>query len=162
MGNYIMDLRKLVGHRPLLQCGASVIVENEKGELLLQLRADNGCWAYSGGSVEPDEEVMEAARRELFEETGLNALSLTLYGVFSGADMHYIYPNGDEVSNIDIVYVCKSYRGTLSPQAGEVKELRFFPPESLPQNLSPPNARALRQYVSERLHAKTDIDAAQR
>ncbi len=162
MGDYIMDLRKLVGHRPLLQCGASVIVENEKGELLLQLRADNGCWAYSGGSVEPDEEVMEAARRELFEETGLEALSLSLYGVFSGADMHYVYPNGDEVSNIDIVYVCKNYRGTLLPQAGEVKELHFFPLEALPENLSPPNARALRQYASERLRAKSNEDAVQK
>ena len=162
MSDYILELRKLVGHRPLLQCGASVIVENEKGELLLQLRTDNGCWAYSGGSVEPDEEVMEAARRELFEETGLEALSLSLYGVFSGADMHYVYPNGDEVSNIDIVYVCKSYRGTLSPQADEVKELRFFPPEALLENLSPPNARALRQYASERLREKTGTDTVQK
>ena len=31
MSDYIMDLRKIVGHRPLLQVGASVIVEDEKG-----------------------------------------------------------------------------------------------------------------------------------
>lgn len=29
MSNYIMDLRKVVGHAPLLQAGASIIVENE-------------------------------------------------------------------------------------------------------------------------------------
>ena len=35
MSDYIMDLRKIVGHRPLLQVGASVIVEDEEGRLRL-------------------------------------------------------------------------------------------------------------------------------
>ena len=84
MSGYIMGLRKLVGHIPLLQCGASVIVENEKGEVLLQQRTDNGCWGYAGGSVELYEVVEEAARRELEEETGLIADEMELLGVFSG------------------------------------------------------------------------------
>ena len=67
MSDYIMDLRKIVGHRPLLQVGASIIVENERGEVLLQRRADNHMWGYAGGSVELDEVVEDAARRELFE-----------------------------------------------------------------------------------------------
>lgn len=33
---YIMDLRKIVSHRTLLQVGASVIVEDEQGRVLLQ------------------------------------------------------------------------------------------------------------------------------
>ena len=126
MSSYIMDLRKIVGHRPLLQVGASVIVEDDKGRILLQLRSDNHCWGYAGGSVELDEVVEEAAKRELFEETGLIANKLSLFGVFSGKDTHYIYPNGDEVSNIDIVYICKDYSGELRCQAGEVNDLKFF------------------------------------
>ena len=55
MSSYIMDLRKTVGHRPLLQVGASVIVEDERGRVLLQLRKDTNEWGYSGGSVELDE-----------------------------------------------------------------------------------------------------------
>lgn len=43
MLNYIMDLRTIVGHRTLLQVGASVIVENSKGQILLRLRSDNHC-----------------------------------------------------------------------------------------------------------------------
>ena len=35
MSEYILDLRKLVGHRPLLQVGASVLLEDEQGRLLL-------------------------------------------------------------------------------------------------------------------------------
>jgi len=51
MNEYLKNLRKLVGHMPILICGASVIVENENGEILLQLRKDNNCWGYPGGMV---------------------------------------------------------------------------------------------------------------
>ena len=37
MADYIMDLRELVGHRPLLQVGAGVIVVDGGGRVLLQL-----------------------------------------------------------------------------------------------------------------------------
>lgn len=71
MSSYIMDLRKLVGHKPILQVGASVIVEDSDGRILLQKRKDNHCWGYAGGSVELDERVEEAAKRELFEENAI-------------------------------------------------------------------------------------------
>ncbi len=151
MSSYIMDLRRVVGHRPLLQVGASVIVEDDQGRILLQLRSDNHCWGYAGGSVELDEVVEEAAARELFEETGLRAHSLRLFGVFSGLDTHYVYPNGDEVSNVDIVYVCKEYSGELRCQEGEVDELRFFDPQEIPENLFSAIRRPLLAYVAERL-----------
>ena len=150
MSVYILDLRKLVGHRPLLQGGASVIVENKEGHVLLEKRADNHCWGYPGGSVELDEVVEEAAKRELFEETGLVAEALQLFGVFSGKELHYTYPNGDEVSNVDIVFVCKAWSGEIKPQASEVSELRFFPPDALPENLSPPIRKPLLQWAAEK------------
>lgn len=151
MSEYIMDLRKLVGHRPLLQVGASVIVENEHGEVLLQKRADNHCWGYAGGSVELNEVVEDAAKRELFEETGLIAREMELFGVFSGPDTHYVYPNGDEVSNVDIVYLCKSYSGTLKCQESEVEDLCFFPADALPVPLSPPIRKPLLRWAESKL-----------
>lgn len=151
MSSYIMDLRKIVGHRPLLQVGASVIVEDKEGRILLQLRSDNHCWGYAGGSVELDEVVEEAAKRELFEETGLVANNLELFGVFSGIDTHYVYSNGDEVSNVDIVYICKDYSGELCCQRGEVDDLRFFEIDKIPDNISKPIEKPLRQYIASKL-----------
>jgi len=151
MSDYIMDLRKVVGHRCLIQVGASVIVEDREGRILLQKRKDDGTWAYSGGSVEIDEYTEEAASRELSEETGLIAKKLDLLGVFSGKEMHHIYPNGDEVSDIDIVYLCKDYEGELKKQEEEVSELKFFSPDELSGlELSHVNLPALKAYFAKR------------
>jgi len=149
MSNYIMDLRKIVGHRTLLQVGASVILEDAQGRILLQKRSDNHCWGYAGGSVELDEVVEDAAKRELFEETGLIAEKLELFGVFSGKETHYVYPNGDEVSNVDIVFICKEYSGELKCQEDEVEELRFFSVEEIPENISPPIQVPLRKWIEK-------------
>ena len=144
---YILDLRKIVGHRPLIQVGAGIIVEDPEGRVLLQLRSDNHCWSYCGGSMEPDERAEDAAKRELFEETGLIAGELELFGVWSGPELHYVYPNGDEVSNVDIVFLCRSFSGALKPQAGEVELLRFFNLDEIPENLSPPIRPALSKWI---------------
>ena len=70
---YVSEIRKKIGHDPLLIVGASVIVTDERGRVLLQHRADNGLWGYHGGCVELAENTEDAARRELLEETGLTA-----------------------------------------------------------------------------------------
>lgn len=144
---YILDLRKFVGHRPLIQVGAGIIVEDPRGRVLLQLRADNHCWSYCGGSIEVDERVEDAAKRELFEETGLTAEGLELFGVWSGPELHYVYPNGDEVSNIDIVFLCRSFSGELKRQEEEVDALRFFSVDEIPENLSPPIRPPLKKWM---------------
>lgn len=151
MSGYIMDLRKIVGHRPLLQVGASVILEDKQGRVLLQKRTDNHCWGYPGGSTELDERVEDATARELFEETGLTANHLELFGVFSGKELHYVYPNGDEVSNVDIVFLCRDYSGSLRLDAEESEDLCFFEAGQLPVNLSPPIVLPLRTWEKKKL-----------
>ena len=139
MTGYIAEMRKLVGHRTLIQCAASVICLDDQGRILLGRRKDNRMWGYSGGSVEIDEVVEDCARRELHEEMGLLAGELEFFCVNSGPEAHYIYPNGDEVSNFEIVYLCHQWQGEPRALDGEMLELRFFSHDEIDlSEISPP------------------------
>ena len=98
--------------------------------------------------MELGENTEAAARRELLEETGLTAGKMTLFGVFSGPEMRYTYPNRDQASVVDVVYLCSDYSGEIRPQPEEVTELRWFAPAAIPADdqLSPPNIPALRRW----------------
>ena len=67
---YIMNLRKYVGHEPLIGLGATTMVFNDKNEILLNLRSDTNNWGIPGGGKEINETLEECAIRELKEETG--------------------------------------------------------------------------------------------
>ena len=78
-----------------------------------------------GSAIEIDEYVEECAKRELFEVMGLVAEALEFFCVNSGLEAHYIYSNGDEVSNFEIVYICRKWHDEPKSQDGEMEELRF-------------------------------------
>jgi len=150
MTGYIAEMRRLVGHRTIMQCAASIIVVDEQGRLLLGRRTDNHLWGYSGGAMEIDEYVEDGARRELQEEMGLTAEELEFFCVNSGPEAHYIYPNGDEVSNMEVVYLCRKYHGELRPQESEIEELRYFDPAEITMDMiSPPIRPVMKKYLEE-------------
>ncbi|PFK43266.1 DNA mismatch repair protein MutT [Bacillus cereus] len=132
---YIKDMRKLVGNHPLILIGSHVIILNEQNEILLQLRTDFNMWGIVGGALEYGETLEEAAKREAFEETGLILKSLEFFHTFSGPEFFQVYPNGDQVHGVMIVYVCRNYEGELRCDQNESKELRFFPLHTLPNNI---------------------------
>ncbi|MFA5956743.1 NUDIX domain-containing protein [Hyphomicrobium sp.] len=72
---------------PLLAADC-VVVDPDRGVLMVRRKNPpfKGELALPGGFVEIGETVEGAARRELMEETGIEALSLTLVGVYSKPD----------------------------------------------------------------------------
>jgi 8-oxo-dGTP pyrophosphatase MutT (NUDIX family) len=145
---YIMDLRKIVGSRPLIMTGACVILLDKNNRILLQLRKDNNCWGLAGGSLEIGETLEEVAKRELYEETGLIAKKLKLFNVFSGKEFYYKYPHGDEVYNVIAAYVCTDFEGEIKMDENEVQDLRFFHLDELPTNISPPDVPIIQEYIN--------------
>jgi 8-oxo-dGTP pyrophosphatase MutT (NUDIX family) len=144
---YIMDLRKVVGTRPLIAAGSSVLLLDGMDRLLLQLRRDNGCWGLPGGSLEPGESLESTALRELKEETGFQADDLSFFKVYSGEELYYKYPHGDEVYNVIAAYICTEYHGTAEPDAEEAVKVEFFPLDQLPENISPPDKIVIKDLL---------------
>ncbi|MFF1821162.1 NUDIX hydrolase [Kribbella sp. NPDC058245] len=130
--SYIERMRRLVGTEPLVGAGVGVLVWNDQQQVLLQQRSDDQTWCIPGGGVEPGEELEDAARRELHEETGLHAGALTLLSARSGPDCFITYPNGDQVQVISLTYRAESWTGTLNPANDETVALDFFNPHTLP------------------------------
>jgi 8-oxo-dGTP pyrophosphatase MutT (NUDIX family) len=148
--DYILQLRELIGHRPILMVGAAVLLLDSQKRLLLMKRSDSGCWGPPGGSTEPGERVEAAARRETLEETGLQVGGMNLFGVYSGPELYYKYPNGDEVYNVTIVYISEhigdgSGKNPLSLNP-EHTEWGWFAASELPENISPPMIPTITEF----------------
>lgn len=89
-------LEPAVTERMHPRVGVGVIVQKDGKVLLGPRKGSHGSskWAPPGGHLEFGESVEECARRELLEETGLNAISCTLgpwvENVMENGRKHYI------------------------------------------------------------------------
>ncbi len=85
--------------RPALtvDCVIFGLDENDLKVLLIERAHDpyEGCWAFPGGFVDMDETTETAAKRELWEETGIKSMFLEQLYTFSGVERD---PRGRVVS----------------------------------------------------------------
>ena len=58
---YVKDLRKYVGHNPILTAGSVLLVYNKKNQVLMQHRTDFNAWGLPGGAMELGESFEETA-----------------------------------------------------------------------------------------------------
>ena len=130
---YISDIRKNVGHEPIIGVGATVLVFNDENELLLNLRSDTGDWGIPGGLKELNETLEECAKREIREETNLEINDLKLLSVLSGKDYYFKYPNNDELDCVIVLYEARDYSGDLKINDDESTKLEFFSLDNLPK-----------------------------
>ena len=84
---FILELRKKVGHDLLWLMGVSGYVEDEQGRVLLGRRSDTGEWAMVYGINEPGEEPADTVAREVKEETGVDVIVTDLVSVKSSRKM---------------------------------------------------------------------------
>jgi 8-oxo-dGTP pyrophosphatase MutT (NUDIX family) len=133
--SYVGQLRELAGDRPLLLTGTRVVLRDTAGRLLLIRRRDNGRWAMPAGAMEYGESVTDCAIREVREETGLEAVTVTPFGMHTGPD--YIRRNayGDVYQHFVVLFRADAWHGALVEETEETVDAGFFPADTLPQPL---------------------------
>jgi NAD+ diphosphatase len=109
---------------------ATAVCVDDEGRVLLGRRAlepDKGLWDLPGGFVDEDEHPLDALRRELREETGLEVEPLEFLGVWMD---RYGYDSSAS-STLNLYWTARIVSGEMHP-ADDVAELRWFPPDELP------------------------------
>lgn len=132
----------------LLQDGAAAIIVNDKGQILLQSRADREKWGLPGGCQELGERFQDTIIREIKEETNLDIKEeeLQLIDIVSGSSRRNEYPNGDIVINNTALYCIKNYSGELKWDS-ESKDMKFFDINNLPKNQNDPDL--IEKYIEK-------------
>ncbi len=105
--------------------GVNALIFDE-GRVLLAHRRDIDWWNLPGGGMEIGETVEEAIRREVREETGLEAQVERLVGVYSK-------PQKQEVV---LTFRCRVTGGALQATE-ESRACSYFSPDALPRNTLP-------------------------
>ena len=145
---YIEELRALVGHRRLILAGASCVIQNADGALLLQQRVyPAGRWCFPGGLMELGESVQDTARREVYEETGISVGRLRLIGVYSGPDHLCRAANGDEWYVVNSAFAAEDWTGEPRVNDAESVRLEWVRPEDMPETLVRSHKEILKDYL---------------
>ncbi|MBO7179126.1 MAG: NUDIX domain-containing protein [Clostridia bacterium] len=144
--SYIGELRKLVGHAPIMAVATVGILYSEEKGILLEKRTDTGNWCLPGGAVELNEALEEALSREVKEETNLEIRNPKLFDI--KANIRMVYPNKDEVYYTDVVYIINEFCGELKPD-NESSELVFFDSDNLPENMIPTQIEYIEKFIKE-------------
>jgi ADP-ribose pyrophosphatase YjhB (NUDIX family) len=129
--------------------GVVAFIERDRS-LLLERRADFGTWGLPGGTLDEDETVAEAVAREVREETGLQTVSLELFGVFSDPSRIIAYPDGNVFRLLTLAFVVEVASGAphVSPES---REPRFVPFTDVPDlEVGPALVPVLDAYLSSR------------
>ena len=116
---------------------AAGVVLNDKGEILMVNNYHAG-WVFPGGQVEVGENVVDAVRREVMEETGIEIEVGELFCVSSNTSSYPGY-NGVKVvpTKIMLDFICLAKGGELRP-SDENSESAFVPKDDVPGMINAP------------------------
>lgn len=107
-----------------------LVINTDTNEILLIKRLNEpykNCWALPGGFVDENEDLEQAARRELFEETNIETDKMIQIGAFGKP---FRDPRGHMIS---IAYQTYYIKNQTVQAKDDAKEVKWFSLNNLPE-----------------------------
>ncbi|WP_433827011.1 NUDIX hydrolase [Actinoplanes sp. CA-015351] len=127
---FILELRKNIGHAALSLPSVTAVVFGEGGRVLLNRRSDDGRWSLLAGVLEPGEQPAAGAVREVFEETAVDIVVERIVAV-EALPLRTLQ-NGDQVYWFETVFACRAVGGDARVNDDESLEVAWFEPAVMP------------------------------
>jgi len=104
--SYYIQLRKKIGHSPLIYPSVFACIKNTNDEILLVKKCHADMWGFPGGGVEPNETIHQALLREVQEETNITIEPKKLISIYSSPIYDMAYQNNDKIHPIMFLFAC--------------------------------------------------------
>lgn len=129
--------------------GAGIVI-NDDNEILM-VKTYNAGWVFPGGQVETGENIIDAVKREIMEETGIEVEVGELFCISSNTRK---YPGTNGVKEVPakvmLDFICRAKGGTPRP-SDENSESAYVPKEKALELIQAPNIieryKAYLEYV---------------
>lgn len=129
--SYIGQIQIQYGPETVIEPGVRIAVRDPAGRILLMKRKGKK-WELPAGPVEPDESITEAARREVFDITGLSVGSLKPFAYYSDPVYQLDCPGRDKIQRYTMAFITDDYSGELLKDDNEISDMDFFYLNNLP------------------------------
>ena len=123
--------------RPITLGVRIMLIQN--GKVLLVRHVYQGGWFMPGGGLKRGETLEQAARRECYEEVGVEMQNMELFGIF----FNYTEWKSDHIA----LFLSEDFTVT-DKKDSEIAEKNFFPLGDLPEALGGGHRRRLQEYQS--------------
>lgn len=105
------------------------LVYNKSGEILIAKSTRKNTWSFLGGQVEVGENLEEALKREILEESGIQVKIRNLVGIYSNIQQTIWHDGKTQVpTKITIDFIC-DYISGLPKISNETCEVIWVKPE---------------------------------
>jgi ADP-ribose pyrophosphatase YjhB (NUDIX family) len=128
-------LRQHLGKQKVIVPAARAVIQDDTGAVLFVRRSDNHAWVMPAGAMELGESIDDCMAREVWEETGLRVEAATLIAIYSAPRFDFTNSYGGQHQMLAFVFRVDAWSGQLRSATDETVDARFFPLESLPENL---------------------------
>ncbi|MDO8548134.1 MAG: NUDIX hydrolase [bacterium] len=134
---------------------AGGIILNTEGKIVLVGQNQNS-WAFPKGAIERGETVLQAALREIKEETGLRADDLTLVEQLPSYVRYSIDKDGtgEDMSrppSTRALFLFKTEKNELKPEDAEITDIRWVTIDEALALLTHPKDREFIQNVRDKI-----------